>query len=161
MAMNPFDESPSSGVPAAVVSKVNGPAIGLLVTGILNVLLSLYIGFTGLVFWTQGPQIMQQNPGFDQMQRDMEAQGVDPAQAMKTLEAMGPLWIVFAVVVLIVGVIIILGALKMKKLQSHGLAMTASILAMVPCLSACCPGLPIGIWALIVLNNPEVKAAFR
>ena len=40
MAMNPFDEGPSGGMPAAVVSKVNGPAIGLLVTGILNVLAS-------------------------------------------------------------------------------------------------------------------------
>ena len=96
------------------------------------------------------------------MQRDMEAQGLDPTQFMKTFEAMGPLGIVLALVALLVGVIIILGALKMKNLQSYGLAMAASILAMVPCLSACCPiGLPIGIWALIVLNNPEVKAAFR
>jgi hypothetical protein len=50
----------------------------------------------------------------------------------------------------------------MKNLQSYGLAMTASIVAMIPCISPCCIlGLPFGIWALVILNRPEVKAAFR
>jgi hypothetical protein len=32
---------------------------------------------------------------------------------------------------------------------------------MIPCISPCCLlGLPIGIWALVVLLKPEVKAAF-
>jgi hypothetical protein len=36
-----------------------------------------------------------------------------------------------------------------------------SIVAMVPCLGPCCiVGIPIGIWALVVLMKPEVKAAF-
>jgi hypothetical protein len=52
--------------------------------------------------------------------------------------------------------------LKMKRLESHGLAVTASILAMLPCTSPCCIiGLPLGIWALVVLSKPEVKSAFR
>lgn len=38
----------------------------------------------------------------------------------------------------------------------------AAILAMIPCVSPCCLlGLPLGIWALIVLLKPEVKAAFQ
>ena len=33
---------------------------------------------------------------------------------------------------------------------------------MVPCISPCClVGLPIGIWALVVLNKPEVKGSFH
>jgi hypothetical protein len=38
----------------------------------------------------------------------------------------------------------------------------ASILAMIPCFTSCCclVGLPIGIYALVVLNKPEVKSAF-
>ncbi len=52
--------------------------------------------------------------------------------------------------------------MKMKKLESYGLAMAASIIAMIPCLSPCCLiGLPIGIWALVVLSKPEVKSAFH
>lgn len=40
--------------------------------------------------------------------------------------------------------------------------MAVSILSMVPCVSPCCLlGLPVGIWALVVLNTPEVKQAFR
>jgi hypothetical protein len=39
--------------------------------------------------------------------------------------------------------------------------MTAAILAMIPCLSSCCiVGLPLGIWALVVLSKPEVKSEF-
>jgi hypothetical protein len=51
--------------------------------------------------------------------------------------------------------------MKMKKLERYGLAMTASILAMLPCSLCCVLGLPIGIWALVVLMKPEVKSAFH
>jgi hypothetical protein len=67
-----------------------------------------------------------------------------------------------SIIAILMSVVILLGALKMKKLESYGLAMTASILAMIPCLSPCCViGLPIGIWALMVLSKPEVKSAFH
>jgi hypothetical protein len=50
----------------------------------------------------------------------------------------------------------------MRKLDSYGLAMTASIVALIPCISPCCVvGLPIGIWALVILSKPEVKSAFH
>lgn len=56
---------------------------------------------------------------------------------------------------------IIFGALKMKNLENFGLAMAASIVALIPCFgTCCCIGIPVGIWSLIVLNKPEVKAAF-
>ena len=49
----------------------------------------------------------------------------------------------------------------MQKLQNYQFALTASIVAMVPCISPCCVfGLPFGIWALVVLNKPEVKSQF-
>jgi hypothetical protein len=66
-----------------------------------------------------------------------------------------------AVGLLIAG-IIIYAAIEMKNLRQWGLAMAASILAMVPCISPCCIiGLPMGIWSLIVLQKTEVKSAFR
>ena len=40
--------------------------------------------------------------------------------------------------------------------------MTATILAMIPCISPCCLlGLPVGIWSLVVLLDENVKASFR
>lgn len=56
---------------------------------------------------------------------------------------------------------ILFAAIKMKKLESYGLAIAASILALIPCCSpCCCVGIPIGIWALVVLNKAEVKGYF-
>ena len=57
----------------------------------------------------------------------------------------------------------IIGGIQMLRLRSYGLALFASILAAIPCIScsACCGlGEGIGIWALVVLLNPEVRAAF-
>jgi hypothetical protein len=56
---------------------------------------------------------------------------------------------------------ILFGALKMKNLESRGLAMAASIVALIPCFTCYCLGIPVGIWSLVVLSKPEVKAAFR
>lgn len=56
---------------------------------------------------------------------------------------------------------IVYGALQMKDLKNHTLAMVAAIVSMIPCVGPCCViGVPAGIWALVVLNKSEVKAAF-
>jgi hypothetical protein len=57
--------------------------------------------------------------------------------------------------------LIFLGGLKMKRLENYGLAMSASIVALLPCSACCIVGLPIGIWALVILSKPEVKSSFR
>ncbi len=59
-------------------------------------------------------------------------------------------------------IVMLIGALKMMKVQSWGFALAAAILVMLPCGSCCCfLGIPLGIWCIILLNKPEVKAAFR
>jgi hypothetical protein len=60
-----------------------------------------------------------------------------------------------------VGIFIIVGAVQMMRLKSYGWAMTASILALLPCSPAGLLGLAMGIWSLIVLNRPPVRAAFQ
>jgi hypothetical protein len=54
------------------------------------------------------------------------------------------------------------GGLQMRLLKSFGFAMASAILVMIPCGSywCCCLGVPVGIWALVTLNKPEVKSAF-
>ena len=61
----------------------------------------------------------------------------------------------------IIGVLMIIGALKMMRLESRRWAMTVSILALLPCSPAGLIGLVAGIWSLIVLNRPNVVAAFE
>lgn len=51
---------------------------------------------------------------------------------------------------------------KMGKLQSYGLAMAGAAFCCLPfCTGYCCfVGLVPGIWSIVVLMKPEVKAAF-
>lgn len=56
--------------------------------------------------------------------------------------------------------VVLAGGIQMARLCNRRLAMTASILAMLPCSPAFLFGLPIGIWALIVLLDPAIKAGF-
>jgi hypothetical protein len=49
---------------------------------------------------------------------------------------------------------VILGGLRMLRLRSRGLAMTAAILSLV------CGCLPLAIWAIVVLSRDDVRAAF-
>jgi len=63
---------------------------------------------------------------------------------------------------ILVAAFIIFAALKMKDMEQWSLAVAASILAMIPCISPCCiVGLPVGIWCLTVLMRPEVKDSFK
>jgi hypothetical protein len=64
--------------------------------------------------------------------------------------------------VLQVGLAILMwvGATRMARLQSWGLSLAAAIAALLPCSCCCILGLPLGIWAIVILAKPDVKAAF-
>jgi hypothetical protein len=73
----------------------------------------------------------------------------------------GGLGILFALIQLGVSGFVVWAALQMKELRNWTMSVTASILAMIPCIGPCCLiGIPIGIWSLVVLMKPEVKAVF-
>jgi hypothetical protein len=122
---------------------VKGPAIGLIVMAILGVLLqiaSLIMNLAGASFWA-GSQM--------------------PKEAWANMFS-GTIGAVSSIIGIFVSGLILFGGMKMQKLESYGLAMTVSIIAMIPCFSPCCIiGLPVGIWALVVLSKPEVKSAFH
>jgi len=130
----------SYGPPAA--EQVNGPAIGLMVVSILEV------AFAGLslLFHLIGVSILGMNQTSNQPLANLMS---------------GTVGILTSIFVLLLGGVILVGAVKMKKLENYGLAMAASIIAMLPCSACCIAGLPIGIWSLVVLSKPEVKSAFH
>jgi hypothetical protein len=144
-----FSES-GPGNRGAAQQQVNTPAILLMVTGGLGILSGLF----GLVQSLMGrgaalPAELTNDPNMAQFRGMIEA-----------LQSGG--W-VFNLIGLALCGLIFFGGLKMKNLESFGLAIAASIIAIIPCFSGCCCiiGMPAGIWALVVLNKPEVKAAFR
>ena len=63
---------------------------------------------------------------------------------------------------MLVSAVILIGALKMRTLQSYPLVLTAAVLAVIPCITPCCGiiSIPFGVWALIALNKPGVKSQF-
>lgn len=70
--------------------------------------------------------------------------------------------IIGGIVILVVNGITLIGSIQMLRLRSYGLAMTAAVLAVIPCCSPCyILGIPFGIWAIVVLAQPNVKLAFR
>ena len=69
---------------------------------------------------------------------------------------------IFTVLIVVAQVVTLIGALRMRRLESRRLATAAAVLAVLPCTSACYVlGVPLGIWALVVLARPEVRSAFR
>ena len=58
------------------------------------------------------------------------------------------------------GIIVPYAGIMMMNLRSYSSVMIGVIFAMLPCNAGCLLGLPFGIWALVVLNRPEVKRAF-
>ncbi len=129
----------------SAVAKVKGPAIGLIVTAILGAIVNLFaLGWN--IAGPKGEPIPNLDP---ELERIIEMFG-------------GTLGIVSAIIAIVFAGLILYGALKMKKLEGYAWAMTAAILALIPCTSPCCViGLPIGIWALVVLLQSEVKAQFH
>lgn len=138
-----FNPPPPSG-DAAALDAVNVPSILLAVMGALGVLFALY----GVVGGGGGipPQLLD-DPNIAQYR------GVITA-AMGASRGLN-------VMALLLDGLLIFGALQMRQLKSYPLAMASAIVAMLPCAGCCClVGLPVGIWALVTINKPEIKAAF-
>jgi hypothetical protein len=57
--------------------------------------------------------------------------------------------------------VVMFSGYQMKSLSNWGSALVGIIFAMLPCNVCCLVGIPIGIWALVVMMKPEVKDAFR
>ena len=128
-----------------IPAKVAGPAIGLIVMGILNLCLSLF-QFAFMTLGVALPNVLGVNQG-------MPA----PDELLGMVIMVG---IVF--VALARDAFIVYGALQMKNLKSYPMALTAAIISIVPCNSICCfLYLPMAIWALVILCDSEVKYAFR
>jgi len=126
--------------------KIKLPAIGLLVVGILGIVSCLYdvlnvvFGFTAALL------------------KDVDL----PPQARQLIGASSSYGLIFVVINAAGSGFLIWAAAQMLKQRNHTAALVASALAIIPCWGGCCClGLPVGIWALLVLMKPDVKSAFH
>ena len=142
---------PTPGISESVVDeKLRIPAIGVLITGILGAGVSLYGVVTSLF---SGGKAKEIPPGMPpEAERFLKGY-------LNTVEAYT---LPLNLLALILSLVTLLAGIRMLQRRSYGLVMTGVVLGMLPCLSACCcTGLPFGIWALVVLSDPEVKNSFR
>ena len=138
------------GIPQAPVAAgnaqamVNGPGIFMMVVAIIYILLNLLVLAMNLFGDSLGSIF-----------KDLPPELADDLFLNRVIGiAQNGLYLVANIVILI-------GAIKMRKCQSYGLAMTASILCILCDWGCCCLGLGAGIWSLIVLSKPEVQVAFQ
>jgi len=118
--------------------RVSAPAIGLMVAGGLSAVFTLFyllifaIGGTAAV---SDPEVRDALPGIG-------------------------LLLAFGLLKLVLDALTIYAGWQMRQLRGWTLGMAGSIAAMLPCSVCCILGLPIGIWALVVLMDNDVKQAF-
>jgi hypothetical protein len=171
MSMEPEGYGAEGPRSPAARSKTSTPGILLIVVGILNILLGLWCVISGINGMLHPPSAAdfekaraQMTPEQRKQMEEAEKVGFGPEQIQKYAAAGGPTNLGLGIINVLGGVVTLLGGVKMRNLQSYGLAMFGSILAIIPCISlmGCCVlGEVAGIWALVVLMNQDVKSAFR
>ncbi len=58
------------------------------------------------------------------------------------------------------GVLVLMGGWNLMQLRSHRRALAGSIAALIPFFPGALLGIPMGIWALVLMNKDEVKRSF-
>ena len=150
--------------PNAAAARLKAPAILLLVTACINVLFGGYFLFNGFVAMNMPLEQFKKSatmfqPRGEESLKELEKQGFT---AEKLQRLTGWVYISWGIIALVASIVSIAGGACMLAGKAYGLAVTAGVLVTIPCLtSPCCLlGLPFGIWSLVVLLNPEVKAGF-
>lgn len=130
-----------------VQNKLKVPGIGLIISGIIN-------GFTGVFILVSG------------IVRFSGLQGKEEIPSQNA-ELIGYLIATFGIygigfLSMAVSPIIIFGGTRLLKGHSRGLVIAAAIFSILP-LTACCfiISMIFGVWALVILRNPEVKIFFQ
>jgi len=136
---------------------VVGPAIGLIVVGLLDLLPLLFVPISRV---TMSPAPIMATTLPMTQGSVLLAQMAEPSFPFSADISMLVLLLPLLVGLPLAGLLII-GGLKMKKLELYGLAVIVSVVAILPCHLGFIFGLPVGLWSLAVLSRADVKAAFR
>ena len=154
-ASEPEDRGPWYDV---AVRRVQSPGSLLQLFGIISLFITVV--YTALLFVSPDIILRDQYAFIAKFQERNVAQKMPPYEEwVKSQQIQNA---VFQVLALVGSIVIFIAGGRMKQLQSYGLCMTGSILAALPLCThnCCCFSTPIGIWAIVVLINPDVKLAF-
>lgn len=135
--------TPGEPPPSATLSgnPLLGPGIGLIVVGTLYLL----YGLLNTLTFAAGLNQPLQPPA-------------DPAAALGFKVGLYAVQIVIPLIALVT----LGGGVAMVTRRVYAAAVVAAVLNCIPLISSCCVlGMPFGIWAVVFIFRPEVKALFR
>ncbi|MEM7456709.1 MAG: hypothetical protein AAF456_20360 [Planctomycetota bacterium] len=145
--------NPPRNVPRKTPGKLLAPAITLIVFGVFDFL----YGILNLISNMTGPKEIPPQLAGDPFWEQMYANMNDPES-----QVMG---VVLSIVMMLVATILIAGAAMMVRRRVWGFAMAAAVVAIIPCTGVmdCCllAEVAVGIWAMVVLFDPNIKAMFN
>jgi predicted Zn finger-like uncharacterized protein len=137
---------------AEAAAAVKAPGICVLLTGALGLIWNLFNLAQNLLMGQERAQAAGRQFA-ERMGMQMDPQ-LMPIAWTFTLVLLG--------ILVLMSFLATLGSLRMLQLRNYGLALVASIASLANFGPCCCPvGLPFGIWALVVLLRPDVRAAFE
>jgi hypothetical protein len=160
------EEFPESYEPTAAsgADRTLAPGIFLIIVGVLNFVIGGLLGFYGYMASQVPTEVLREQMERDRPQdlRELEKMGYTMRQIQDMIIYIFSSWGIIAIVL---GLVVIVGGALMCARKGYTFAVIAAVLAAIPiCSPSSCPciiGMGIGIWALIVLFNDNVKAAFR
>ncbi len=128
-------------------ARLQGPAIGLLITGGL-----------GAVFWIARTVLSAVMMTFIGVAGMSDPQMKSDPNAVAVMTGIGLAGIAISLVPVAMNLAICFGAWKMMRVQSPVWSMTAAVLALIPCQPPCCLlTIPFGIWAIVTMQEPLVR----
>ncbi len=132
----------------SVARKVGPPGIALALFGLVSIGLHFLGGVANVAL------------SFPAILRLLEA---DSTAADFQLFVLNPGWqLIWGISGFFASFLVTFAGLRLRSARSAWLIYLGAIAAMFPCCgSACCVlGLPLGVWALVVMQDEQVKAAF-
>jgi hypothetical protein len=138
---------------------VTVPAIGLIIIAVIT-MVSVVLNL--IQFPTLDAQFDAQVKKIEDDQQIPANQKKEQIQLMNQIrDFMKVGFLPYLALIGVFALIMLVGGIKLMSLGSPGLVYAAAILSILPCSSACCVlGLVFGIWTIVVMGKPEVKAGF-
>ena len=125
--------------PEAAAADCHAAGVGLTVVGILQLCTCAFVVI------------------FNAVVRPNLGQPINPVPEDEEAETIAA--IVVGVLGLLQSLMMLLGAVSLRRQRRFALAMTGAVLALVPNL-CCFVTVPFGVWAVVLLGRPDVRAAF-
>ncbi len=143
-----------------------GPGVGLIVAGALSMISSI-----GFVIWAMLMMVAAQSVGeatanIDMVDAKQEMSKADRQQLKKMGDSISTVGrglgfglIVGGALAFVVSCLIIYGGIQMTRASSYSFCVIAAVLAMLP--TGCwLVTLPLGVWAIVILLDNNVKGEF-